>query len=109
MKNKIPYWVFERRLLDAAYTKTIKEQAKELKSDGCTGVSELYRPACLEHDIAYRTGKDPYGFPVSRREADKRFRWHMQFLSPAGTFSPVAWGRWIGVRIGASKAYKGSE
>lgn len=104
-----PYWSF------------IEKEATALKSDGCTLVSELFHICCLEHDCAYKLHKDPrdaYRYfeqgctnywdlasPISRGEADKRFRKCMQERSKLGRFSPVSWLRWVGVRVGASRAW----
>lgn len=85
---------------NALYWTRVQERAKELGSDGCTNVTELYHSCCLEHDIAYRTGMDVNGTVVSRRHADAEFRRCMQSRSPLGRISPISWIRWIGVRIG---------
>lgn len=77
----------------------VREMARTLGSDGCSGPTfELYRDCCLQHDIAYRTGRDEDGAPITRREADARFRQCMQARSALGRWSPVAWWRWLAVR-----------
>ena len=96
------------------YWKLMRAKARELKSDGCSGVSEWKQPCCLEHDVHYRTGMrwkvkidhlptgaSAYSLVITecltRREADNTFyscmkhwsRWWMWWR--AGI-------RWIGVR-----------
>jgi hypothetical protein len=82
------YWVLVRR------------KAKELGSDGCTGVADFYLDACYEHDIHWRTSHTLTGYPISTRQANMRFRWVIQDRSPFGKLSPMSWWRWIGVTIG---------
>ena len=91
------------------YIKWVEAEAARLESDGCTLVSELYQWACFEHDLAYRTKKDPrVAFQVgwenaptiSRRDADDRFKSSMQLMSPLGRWSPISYIRWAGVRVG---------
>lgn len=99
----IPYWEW------------VKEEAELVGSDGCSWVSELYQVCCYEHDLAYRYGKDPRqaylkdwtraGF-IDRAEADRRFRDCIRAHSALGAFSPLAFVRWIGVRIGGWWAWK---
>ena len=77
----------------------IIEQAKELGSDGCSAPSEVFHICCLEHDIAYRTGKNFKGESVTRKQTDARFKQCMQEESKLGKFSGMALARWILVRI----------
>src|SRR3990167_10753649 len=97
---------------DPKYWEWVRWVAARLHSDGCTGVSELYHDCCLEHDISYRTGLDPRiqytkgrVIPLSRSEADARFRRCMQQQSVLGKLSPVSWYRWLGVRVGGWWSY----
>mgnify|MGYP001565045051 CR=1 FL=1 len=92
---------------DPAYVVIVNMRASMLKSDGCTGVPDFYRLGCLEHDVAYRSGKDPHRSPITRREADKRLRWYIQKESAFGVCSLMSWWRWIAVRLFAGKAWKG--
>lgn len=85
---------------DAAYWERVRFRAKELGSDGCTIVSEYCHDCCLEHDIAYRTGRDVDGQPVTRNHADAEFRRCIQSRSKLKKCSPVSWFRWAFVRIG---------
>ena len=77
----------------------VRAKAKELGSDGCTGVKDFHLDCCLLHDIYYRTGADLDGSPVSRREADAALRKCIQSRSALGKASPLAAIRWIGTRL----------
>jgi hypothetical protein len=95
---------------DDVYWKHVRKKAKELNSDGCTLVTELYQDCCLEHDVHYRTGwkwtvaytRDGEVFRgvrrITRAEADERFRLCIQSRSRFGRWSPIAAIRWVGVR-----------
>lgn len=86
-----------------------QEIAKEIKSDGCTGVLEIHHNCCVVHDLGYRKGVDVYGRPVTRREVDAEFRRCNQRNSPLGRFSPDAWIRWAGVRVFGIGKFKGCK
>lgn len=81
------------------YWDLVYAKAAELSSDGCSYVTEAFHQCCLEHDIHYRTGRRLNVKPITRRQADQRFRECMQMRSRFGKFSPMAWWRWAGVRI----------
>lgn len=68
-------------------------------SDGCTGVKDYYIRACHEHDYHCLEGRTLFYDPITRREADARFRHVIQMLSPLGRLSPMSWWRWAGVRL----------
>lgn len=89
----------------------VRSIAAALGSDGCSGVPDFHLDACLEHDIHYRTGKTIYGTPLTRAQADARFRRCIQQRSIFGRFSPMAWWRWAGVRLfgGASWQHPSEE
>lgn len=70
-----------------------------LKSDGCTGVKDIYRACCIVHDLGCEHHIDPWGNSITRRETDANFRRCMQSKSPLGKYSPVAFFRWLGVRL----------
>ncbi len=89
------------------YVIHVRTFAQKLKSDGCTGVPEFYRDGCLEHDVSYRTGRDPKDRKITRREADKRLRWYVRMNSPFGAYSPLGWWRWAGVRIAGFWSWQG--
>ena len=88
-----------------AYADLIKIKAAWVDADGCTGVPEFYHNGCLEHDIAYRTHRDPLGYKITQRTADTRFRWYIQHHSPFGIFSPMSWWRWLGVKFFGQRAW----
>lgn len=105
------------------YADFITAEAKAIKSDGCTLVSELFRSCCLEHDCTYYYAKDPRSAyrhyrerpdasdywhladPITRRDADARMRSCIQQKAPFKRFSPIAWIRWAGVRAGGWKPW----
>ena len=96
------------------YRQLVRQKAKELGSDGCSGVPDFHLDGCFEHDIAYRTGCDVYGNPITRAEADRRFRIYIQKHSPLaklklGFFSPMSWWRWAGVRLFGGSSYTGGN
>jgi len=83
----------------------------KLRSDGCSGVTQLYQEPCLAHDIHYRTHKDIYGNPITKSQADKQFRKDMQVRSKLGYFSPLPWLRFWGLTVffrkESKRAWKG--
>lgn len=81
------------------YWDIVRRMAKELKSDGCSMVADIWVDCCYEHDIHWRTGKTIDGEDISIGEANKRFRECMQAKSKLGKASPVALWRWAGVTI----------
>ncbi len=88
-----------------AFEAWLREWARVAKSDGCTGVADIHICCCFQHDHGYETGTDAYsvfmGAPriVTRAEVDRQFRKCNEKESLFGKFSPVAWIRWLGVRI----------
>lgn len=95
--------------MDREEREVIRRQAAALGSDGCTGVSDLYRDCCYAHDIAYRTGRNHHGDPVTRAEADTAFRLCIQGESLFGKESLVAWARWAGVRLFGRGIWRDNE
>jgi hypothetical protein len=81
------------------YWVKLRRRAKELKSDGCTGVPDFYLDACYEHDVHWRTGHTLDGQRISTRQANLRFRLVIQDRSPFGRFSPMSWWRWAVVSV----------
>lgn len=90
----------------SAYWTTIRAIAQEMHSDGCSGVPDFYIDACYEHDYHYRYAETLYGFPVTRVEADARFRQVIQARSRFGRFSPMAAWRWVGLRLFGERAWE---
>jgi hypothetical protein len=92
-----------------AYRELVRRRARELDSDGCSGVPDFYRDACLEHDIHYRTGRTLSGVPLTRAKADAIFRKRIQQMSVLGVLSPVALWRWAGVRLFGGSSWQGAK
>lgn len=79
------------------YWVRVRQRAAELGTDGCTAALDVHLDCCLEHDIAYFTGRDVDGNPVTKAEADAAFRRCLQSKSRWGRFSPMSWWRWAAV------------
>lgn len=112
--------------MDQAYLDWITKEAKSIGSDGCTFIGkldgQLHEVCCYEHDLGYHYAKDPrdaYNLyvagrahywdeakPIERVEVDHRFRICNESQSPLGKFSPIAWGRWLGVRAGGWRIWR---
>lgn len=99
--------MFEKE--DDSYWEQVSKKATELASDGCTGVIDFYLPCCHRHDLMYRLHVDMDGTPITRAEADAKFRECMQKRSRLGNFNPMSYIRWAGVRIFGHKAWKHRE
>ena len=91
---------------DKEYWKRVAHKAIDLDSDGCTGVPDFYITGCYEHDVHYRTHKTLDGKPITRAESDRQLRQYIQSKSKFGRFSPMAWWRWVGVRLLAKSAWE---
>jgi len=89
------------------YWNLVRKRAHELNSDGCSGVPDFYLDCCLEHDIAYRTGKTITGRTQTREEADLCLRECIQARSLFGKWSPMSWWRYWAVRLLAKKSWQG--
>jgi hypothetical protein len=83
----------------SGYWERVRDKAGEIGSDGCTGAGAVFRDCCFEHDIHYRTGRTLDGQPITKAQADDRFRACMQARSVLGWWSPMAWIRWSAVRL----------
>lgn len=81
------------------YWKAIREAAARHGFDGCTGVTNARRDCCLEHDYHFRFHTTLDGLPITRSEADARFRACLQRRSRCGYWSPMAWWRWLGLKF----------
>ena len=95
--HTLDYDAYKKRWGNPRYANRVIAIGRLLNSDGCSGVPEYYYLGCVEHDIAYRTGKDPFGNVLVKQEADRRFRWYMQAKSWFGRLSPMSWWRWFAV------------
>jgi hypothetical protein len=100
----------------SAYWDWVREQAQLIKADGCSGVPEINRVCCLEHDLAYFYGRSPQAAFVtkswslaakcSRSDADARFRECNEDHSKLSRASLLAKWRWLGVRVGGWNAWR---
>lgn len=81
------------------YWREVRLKARELGSDGCTGVPDFYLDCCLEHDIHWRTGRTLSGKRISPADANRRFKRCIQARSKLGKYSPMAQWRYLGVTI----------
>jgi len=79
------------------------------RSDGCTGVADIFVKACWEHDFYFRTHHDFTGKLISFSEANCKFRRRIQKLSRFGVFNFVSWERWLGVTIFGKNAWIGNQ
>lgn len=94
--------------MDQDYRDWIRKQAELIRSDGCTGVLDIHKDCCYEHDLGYYWGRDPrvaYRFnswelapQIARGEVDARFR--------ACNGDLMGLWRWLGVRIGGGGIWK---
>jgi hypothetical protein len=99
------------------YWDWIRSEAAANGTDGCTGVTAISIDCCYEHDLAYQFAKDPRDAyrhsydpdvapgeqwieakPITREEADARFRQCLSNRSAWGNWSFVALYRWAAVR-----------
>ena len=87
------------------YWAEVRYYAKLLKADGCSWVIDFFIESCLEHDIHYRTHRWMDGSPITKEEADLRFRDVIRSRSYLGWLSPMAWIRWKGVDLFGGRAW----
>lgn len=91
------------------YWDIVRQYARLLESDGCTGVSDIYRDCCLEHDIHYRTHRTITGIEIDKEYADCKLWECVVSRSWFGRFSPRAWILWLGVTMFGRKAWNNYE
>lgn len=92
------------------YWQIVRAKADDLGTDGCTMASSAFADCCARHDVEYRLGKSAVtGRPLTRAEADLRLRGCMQSRSLLGWYSPMAWIRWVAVRLFGGKAWQGQK
>ncbi len=89
----------------AKYWRKVRAKAKELKSDGCSGVPDFYKDCCLEHDVHYRTHKTIDGIDIDRKTADGTLKKCIQSRSLFGRWSPMAQWRYLAIRRWGKKAW----
>jgi len=103
------------------YLTWIHAQAAEINADGCTGVTGFKLECCEQHDVEGYYGKDAHDAyrlhksgsawpwseakPITFEQWNAKFRRCLQARSKLGRYSPMAWWRWIGVRVGARRAW----
>ena len=86
------------RWCDPTYADQVRAEATQIKSDGCSGVTQAYRVVCEEHDISFAFHADFFtGLPITEEEADLMLKWGIQWHSWFGRFSPMAWWRYRGL------------
>ena len=86
------------RWCDPTYEPRLREEARRIRSDGCSGVTQAYWIVCAEHDSAYARHVDFFtGLPITEEEADLMLRWGIQWHSVFGRLSPMAWWRYKGL------------
>jgi len=81
----------------ASYYDELKALAESIGSDGCTHATQIHQVCCFEHDICYVLGTTPRGVPITKAQADRRFRDCNQAHSPFKFLSPLAGWRWLAV------------
>lgn len=91
---------------DKMYWSDICNIARNLHSDGCSGVPDWLVWTCWEHDIHYRTHRTIDGDYLTKQQADYIFRHRIQQGSGFGVFSPAAWWRWLGVKLFGKQAWQ---
>lgn len=83
----------------ASYAEEVKALAESLGSDGCSAPAlQVYVTCCHVHDIGYALGVSPRGVPITKAQADQRFRDCLQAHSSLRWLSPLSWWRWVAVR-----------
>ena len=103
--DELKWWLIETAW-DKPYWELVEKRAKELLSDGCTGVPDWYIWTCWEHDIHNRTHKFLCGCELTFKQAAYIIRVRIQQASIFKVFSPLSWLRWVGVLILARGAWK---
>jgi hypothetical protein len=83
---------------DAEYWEAVERRAKELRTDGCSGLLQWYKKFCYEHDIHYRTHQMLDGTPIGKWKSDVIFAWRHVNMSPTGAAVGVT--RWFGLTFG---------
>jgi len=95
--NDLDKWLADTAW-DKVYWCDVEAKAKELKSDGCSGVPDFFFWTCKEHDCHYRLHTFLTGKKIDKQTADYILRVRIQQGSYFGAFSPMSWWRWLGVK-----------
>ena len=83
----------------ASYREELEAWGKTVGSDGCSSPAlQLFYLCCLEHDFAYVHATTFRGVPVTKAQADQRFRDCIQRHSTFRWLSPMSWWRYWAVR-----------
>lgn len=90
----------------SGYYERLREIADEKGFDGCTMATGARKDCCAEHDFHYRYHIRLSGEPITRKEADDILLRCMQRRGWFGWWSPVAWGRFVAVRLFGAKAWE---
>lgn len=88
------------------YWDQVRRRARELKTDGCSGISQTFLAPCLEHDIHYRTRSTMNGDPISRRRADWLMLQATMSRSVVRCATPMGWMRYVGLRVAGWVAWR---
>ncbi|KKL79556.1 hypothetical protein LCGC14_2013650 [marine sediment metagenome] len=77
------------------YANQVRSAAKDILSDGCSGVFDWFLLVCQEHDWHYSYHKCLYtNAPLTQEDADRYLMWGIQYFSSFGRCSPMAWWRY---------------
>lgn len=80
---------------DVSWWDTLTQKALSIESDGCTKVTQLYKPCCYLHDLLWREFcQDEKDYAA----ADLLFLRCMQAHSPRGRWGLLPYIRYAGVR-----------
>lgn len=107
-------------LTNNEYWILVKQKARELKSDGCSGVADFYIDACYEHDIHYRTWKTVLGQDITKAQADWLLGVRIRQMATKNLdWNPRTWGnllgypmsiwRWLGVSVFGGASWHGDD
>jgi hypothetical protein len=116
----------ERSELSTLYWDWVRSEAALIDTDGCTGVSGLFRECCWEHDLAFWYAKNPrVAYLIWLETNSREFAWQsapsIDFDFANKTFrkchvqrtkwgnlswlNPMVWWRWRGVTTLSKSAW----
>lgn len=79
---------------DVGWWDTLTQKALAINADGCTKVTQAFKPCCFLHDLLWSQARNEDEF----KTADQLFRRCIQQRSRLGRFSPLSHIRYVGVR-----------
>lgn len=101
------------------YHDFIRQEAALIHADGCTGITNIDGWPCLEHDVQFYYGRSAGdAFRLARQgvrdywsraaritfeEANAHFKAANFRESTLGYFNPMAWWRWRGMKLKATR------